>query len=155
VKQHAISSLRKKSWRAYTALVVGAYSESVPSVSGAFSHRGIDMENSYLKFSLSSGGERFEGRADAPSMGALPLITQRSADFRSVAAVHIDRSMRHQGAPPRPIRPDGAALQINFVCSQRHSLCLDNSALTPWLGGVRGIKLAEISSTLAQHGTSS
>jgi hypothetical protein len=48
---------------------MGAHSESVPSVSGAFSHGGIDMENSYLKFSLSSGVERFEGRAGAPSMG--------------------------------------------------------------------------------------
>jgi hypothetical protein len=69
IKQHAISSLRKKGRRAHTALVVGAYSESVPSVSGAFSHRAIDMENSYLKFYLSSGGERSEERAGAPSMG--------------------------------------------------------------------------------------
>jgi hypothetical protein len=59
----------EKNWRAHTALVVGAYSESVPSLSGAFSHRGIDMENSRLKFLLGSGGERFEGRAGAPSMG--------------------------------------------------------------------------------------
>jgi hypothetical protein len=59
----------KKFRHAHTAPVVDAYSESVPSVSGAFSHRGIDMENSYLKFSLSSGRERFEGHAGASSMG--------------------------------------------------------------------------------------